>query len=67
MKKFFAIAAVALTLGLAAPQDANAKPRGYRTETMTMADGTICVIVLYYEKGSEIPQIVKIYVEKNNN
>lgn len=67
MKKFFSIAAVALALGFAAPQDAIAKPRGYRTETMTLADSTTCVIVLYYEKDSEIPKIEKVYIDKGND
>lgn len=67
MKKFFGIAAVVFALGFAAPQDANAKPRGYRTETVTLADGTTCVIVLYYEKDSKIPKIEKVYIDKEND
>ena len=70
MKKYLKKGVLALTLIMGmtfmAPQDAFARPRGYRTQTMTLGDGSVLVVVLYYDKNSDVPRVVKMYIDKED-
>ena len=63
LKKGILTLALLVGMTFAAPQDASARPRGYRTIETTMADGRTMVVVLYYPTDSEIPTIEAIFLE----
>ncbi len=71
MKKYLKKGILALTLIMGmtfmAPQDAFARPRGYRTQTMSLGDGSVLIVVLYYEKNSDVPRIEKMYIVKSDD